>query len=322
MAERAVIFGGAGFIGRHVATSLLQRGYSSVVLADIDYTTQPKVPGATEIRCDVREPIPDDLSPGTTEVYNLAAIHTTPGHPDHEYFETNVPGAKNVTEWCARNGVRKVWFTSSIAVYGPCEEPRYEDSDLVPVSAYGKSKLEAEQIHRAWADQHEDNRLVTVRPAVMFGPGEHGNFTRLAKALKLRIFFYTGRRDTIKACGWVKDLVASFEYAMGLDHKAFLYNFCYPDDNTIEDVCRAYNAAGGLALPLGTIPRKALDAVAVGFEVLAKLGKETGINRARVAKLCHSTWIKPKALQDSGFVWGTDLTAALRAWKEDAGVFE
>ena len=103
---------------------------------------------------------------------NLAAIHREPGHQDYEYFETNLKGAENVCSWADQVGCNKIIFTSSIAPYGPAEEPKDEQSLTVPVTAYGSSKLAAEKIHIAW--QHKDiegRQLVIVRPGVVFGPG-------------------------------------------------------------------------------------------------------------------------------------------------------
>ncbi len=60
----------------------------------------------------------DDI-PACAEVYNLAAVHTTPGHEDWEYFWTNVWGAIHICEFATRVDARMVFFTSSISTYGP-----------------------------------------------------------------------------------------------------------------------------------------------------------------------------------------------------------
>ena len=134
MAKRVLIFGGAGFIGSHLITSLLEQGYGEVISADIAEPTRP-VEGTHYLNCDVREPIPLDLADGMCDdVYNLAAVHRTPGHADHEYFDTNVPGATNVCTFCRETGAKKLVFTSSIAVYGPSEEAKDESSEPAPVS--------------------------------------------------------------------------------------------------------------------------------------------------------------------------------------------
>ena len=213
MSRSAIVFGGSGFIGRHLLESLKSRGYDRLVSVDIRHENDP-LQGVEYVQSDVRNPL-DDLLPETfNEAYNFAAVHTTPGHADHEYYNTNVYGAINVTNFCTANGIDTIVFTSSIAVYGPDETPKSEESGLEPVSAYGHSKLQAEGIHRQWAASKEQRKLAIVRPAVIFGPNEGGNFTRLPQALKTGVFFYPGRRDTIKGCGYVMELIRTFEFAL------------------------------------------------------------------------------------------------------------
>ena len=68
--------------------------------------------------------VPDGVAtPGVDDIIvNLAAIHRTPGHPDYAYYETNILGAKNISDFAARYGVRRMVFTSSIAPYAASEE--------------------------------------------------------------------------------------------------------------------------------------------------------------------------------------------------------
>lgn len=124
------MFGGAGFIGSHLLRSLAMRGYSDLVSVDLRPPHHP-VQGVRYDIHDIRNPIPNDLADSQPyEVYNLAAVHRTPGHPDHEYFDTNVPGTVNVCAYCQNVGVKRLAFTSSIAVYGPSETPKSESSAL------------------------------------------------------------------------------------------------------------------------------------------------------------------------------------------------
>ena len=55
-------------------------------------------------------------------IFNFAAVHRTPGHEDHEYFETNIRGAENVVAFAEKWNIKKIVFTSSIAPYGAAEE--------------------------------------------------------------------------------------------------------------------------------------------------------------------------------------------------------
>ena len=116
-------------------------------------------------------------------------------------------GAENVCSWADQVGCNRIIFTSSIAPYGPAEEPKDEQSLTVPVTAYGSSKLAAEKIHIAWQHKDiEDRQLVIVRPGVVFGPGEGGNVSRMIKAVLHRYFFYMGNAQTRKAGIYVKEL--------------------------------------------------------------------------------------------------------------------
>src|SRR4051794_36524298 len=95
----AIIFGGTGFIGRHLASALLQRGHTPVVLADIVRPATPLPEGVTFERCDVRRPIELSTPLRRPLIFNLAAVHRTPGHADREYHETNESGARHVVRY-------------------------------------------------------------------------------------------------------------------------------------------------------------------------------------------------------------------------------
>ena len=307
--KHAVVFGGAGFIGSHLVASLTAAG-ASVTIADLQVPNETPA-GARFETVDVREPIALEPEAADPLVFNLAAVHRTPGHPDHEYFETNVAGARNVTEFCSRHGVSSLFFTSSISVYGPTEEPRLETSPLTPTSAYGKSKLEAEGIHRAWVEEGGGRRLVVVRPAAVFGPGENGNFTRLARGLRKGFFLYPGRKDTLKACGYVDDLIGSLYFMWSAADPVVTYNYGYPEPPTLEAICEAFHEAGGLPKPRGTIPAAPMLGVA---RLLSALGLKT-FDPDRVRKLVASTNIQAHELNQRGFEYQTDLSSAIARWR-------
>lgn len=314
MTAQAILFGGAGFIGTHLAVYLEQQGtFDRIILADV---AEPPRADAVRRCIDVRQPIPRDLAEPAerTVLFNLAAVHRTPGHPTHEYYEANVLGAINVTEFAEAIGATEIVFTSSIAVYGPDEETKHEDTLPAPESAYGWSKLLAEEVHRAWQRRDPGHRLTIVRPAVIFGSGENGNFTRLAQALRRGSFVFPGRRDTIKACGYVGELVRSMDVVHGQGASYTLYNFCYDRPYTIADICEAFQRVGGVRGPRGTVPLPLMKLAASGFEFLSALGFKNSISRERIAKLVRSTNIEPGYLVRTGYVYETDLDEALRRW--------
>lgn len=306
----AIIFGGSGFIGSHLTNYLLeQAGFEAVTLADVATPARPLRDGVKFVRCDVREPIDDSLGPADL-VVNLAAVHRTPGHSDAEYHETNESGAFNVTDFAARLDIKRIWFTSSIAVYGPDEEPKTEESEPQPISAYGKSKLAAERIHDDWAKTTPGRTLVVARPATVFGQGESGNFTRLAAAMKKHVFFYPGRRDTRKACGYVGDLGPTFTFMEESANPSVTYNFAYPEPPTIEEVCEAFAEVGAMRAPRVTVPARLL--LSAG-SLLTRIGV-SAVNPERINKLMHSTNVRGSLLADQDYRWRYDLRGGLAEW--------
>jgi nucleoside-diphosphate-sugar epimerase len=316
-AVQAIVFGGAGFIGSHLCDVLAASGkVERIVVADVVEPDTPH-PDVTYRHVDVRAPIPTDLAEpdAPVVVYNLAAVHRTPGHPDHEYYETNVLGAVNVCDFARAVGCEEIVFTSSIAVYGAGEERKSEDSRPTPDSAYGWSKLLAESIHRSWRREASERQLTISRPAVIFGPGENGNFTRLARSIERGLFWYPGRRDTVKGCGYVGELVQAMLFVQDQGEPEITFNFCYRDDYTIEDICHAFERVAGRKAVRGTIPSWLMMTAAAVFEFLDKIGLENDINRARILKLTRSTNIEPATLKSLDYVYETDLEEALSRWR-------
>ena len=304
-----VIFGGSGFIGSHLAALLVDSGYTVhsadiIPCADSRYTYE---------FCDVRKPISLEITELPSLVVNLAAIHRTPGHEPQEYYETNVSGAVHISNWCKSRNISKMIFTSSIAVYGPGQQVKEENSALNPVNDYGRSKVIAEDILLAWQkDEIQKRTLVICRPAVIFGTNEKGNFTRLAKALKNKYFFYPGGPTTVKACGYVKDLTRSLMYVLeASNNKSTIYNFCFPREYTIGQICEIFHEVSDFSKP-HSIPIAKVGQVFRHFPApFSTLG-------GRMLKLVHDTRVVPKNLLEMNFDWEFDLKMAIEDWERSS----
>ena len=317
----AVVFGGSGFIGTRLVRDLSER-QTPTLSVDIA-PERHRVPNATYAAGDVRAPLDPALGAGAKAIYNLAAVHRTPGHAPQEYYDTNVQGALNVTALAEACDIRTIVFTSSISVYGPSEEIIDERSPLRPVSDYGRSKAMAETIHRQWLARSPDRRLIVVRPGVVFGPGEDGNYTQLARALRRRMFAYPGRKGTIKSGGYVGELVDAIRFAVDGGEREVTFNFAYPDASTTEDIVHAFGAAAGFHHRYPVIPIPLMLAAAAPFEMLNAFGLKNRVHRDRIWKLVQSTRIAPRWLVENGYAFRTDLRSALGRWRDETnGSFE
>ncbi|MFP5227530.1 MAG: NAD-dependent epimerase/dehydratase family protein [Acidobacteriota bacterium] len=329
----AVLFGGTGFIGSHLAMHWLRENLADrVILVDVNPPrrepwTAPLQEAlqngrAEFVSWDVRQPIPDSLLPNAGLIFNLAAVHREPGHLAHEYFETNLRGAENVCAWAAATGCERMVFTSSIAPYGPSEEMRDEDSLPVPDSPYGSSKLAAEKMHMAWQAACSRRKLLILRPGVVFGPGEGGNVTRLVRSLVKGYFLYMGNRQTRKAGGYVKEMcrVVRFglEYQDQSGESVTLLNFSLDPPPALETYVAAIRKVAGIRRSPLSVPRSLLLGIAYPIHGIAStFGIRQPINPVRVRKTFRSTSIDPKRLRELGYNWHYTLETALLDWKND-----
>lgn len=315
MVKTVVVFGASGFIGTHLLHQLSIQGGYRLIGVDI-VAPKHRLDSVSYVMADVR-----DLSAFTVDgdvdlLVNLAAVHKTPGHPDSAYYETNILGAVEVCRFARRKNVRDVIFTSSISVYGPGEETKTEESPLLPVSPYGWSKMMAEKIHLSWLEEDKNNRLVICRPAVVFGAGEGGNFTRLAKLLQKGFFVYPGRKDTIKACFYVKDLLQALLFAWEKGDRLVVFNGCYPDRFTIEQIVETFKSLYFPKAKSLLLPRFIILALATALKPFSVVG--LGIHPDRVMKLVRSTDIVPGWLTSKGNIKPNSLEVALSDWHKDS----
>lgn len=249
-----LIFGGSGFVGTHFSDYLEDIG-SSFLTADL---VEPLKKDSHFKFSDVREKISLDIgSNPETVIINLAAVHKTPGHPNKDYFETNIKGAENVCEFARDKNINTIVFTSSIAVYGTYEDKKSEETLPMPDIPYGISKLSAEYIHQKWQSEDPLNRrLIILRPGVVYGKYENANFTRLINSLQNKYFVYVGRKDTKKACVYVKDLTqVIYELSNDQSINNEIFNVSYNPSLSIEEIVSSVSKIGDMNFPRLVVPR-------------------------------------------------------------------
>jgi nucleoside-diphosphate-sugar epimerase len=167
------ISGGAGFLGLHLARRLRAAGHDvrSLDLLPLD---EPDVDVA-EIRGDVRDDAAcRDLVEGARILVHAAAALPIRGSR-RAIRSVNVDGTLTLLAAAAEAGVRRVVFISSTAVYGvPDKHPIEEDDPLDGVGHYGESKIQAEEVCRAFMRRGLD--CVILRPKTFIGPERLGVF--------------------------------------------------------------------------------------------------------------------------------------------------
>ena len=167
------ISGGAGFLGLHLARRLLADGHKvrSLDLVPLD---EPSL-AVEEVRGDVRDDVAcRELVEGARILVHAAAALPIRGSRD-EIRSVNVDGTLTLLVAAAEARVKRVLQVSSTAVYGvPDKHPIEEDDPLVGVGHYGESKIEAEELCRAFRRRGLD--CVILRPKTFIGPERLGVF--------------------------------------------------------------------------------------------------------------------------------------------------
>jgi nucleoside-diphosphate-sugar epimerase len=323
MVMNYLIFGGEGFIGFHLIEFLnKQKGIPYGDIYSLDIVEKDKTREYNYIYCDIRKEISLNI-PNIKDsiIFNLAAIHTTPGHENEEYFETNILGAENITTFAENNSINKIAFTSSIAPYGASEKVKTEETIPMPNIPYGISKYVAEKIHLIWLSKDSSNRkLFMVRPGVVFGKGEGGNYSRLYSSMKKGFFFYPGRKDTIKACVYVKDVVRILYYGISTHQEnPAIFNLTYFPAPTIEEICNTIAITTHINKPRILIPSWLILLAARGIHFISLFlgSKFNGIHPDRVKKVMISTNISGNKLENSYLKLRYSLSESINDWFND-----
>jgi UDP-glucose 4-epimerase len=165
---RAVVTGGAGFIGSHLVEALLARGDDVTVVDDFSTGKRENVPEDAEL---VVQDIRDPLELEADVVFHLAAqadVRVSVADPVLD-AEVNVLGTIRVLEAARRAGAQVVLASTGGAIYGECERPAREDDERRPLAPYGVAKLAAEEYLAAYNRLHGTGH-VALRYGNVYGP--------------------------------------------------------------------------------------------------------------------------------------------------------
>lgn len=178
--EKALVTGGAGFIGSNIVEMLVERDVDVVVLDDLYL-------GEKDNLSDVRDRIEfiegsvldvekvEEAVEGCDVVFHQAARSSSPMHKENpaEGARVNVEGFVNVCEAAIEAGVEKIVYASTSSMYGSVKPPHTEDADVEPVNLYTASKMSRELYAQCYS-YTEKIQTTGLRYFSVFGPHERG----------------------------------------------------------------------------------------------------------------------------------------------------
>lgn len=233
VAGRALVTGGAGFIGSHLVDSLLANGWGVTVIDDFNDAYAPAVKRGNVahhleyaayhlVEADIRST--DDWIPRVGGDYQVlihlaarAGVRPSMTQPQL-YEDVNVGGTSAVLDFARSRRIPQFVFASSSSVYGvnPHTPWHESDPDLRPISPYASTKLAAERLGRA-ASEASDLRFVALRFFTVYGPRQRPDLAIHSFARKIltgeRITMF-GDGSTMRDYTYVDDIVAGVRAAV------------------------------------------------------------------------------------------------------------
>jgi UDP-glucose 4-epimerase len=247
---RALVTGGAGFIGSHIVEELLREGASVRVLDNFSSGKRENLEafhGDLEIHTgDLRDA--QAIKAATQDVdlvFHLAAFVSVPQSmtEPETCFAINVAGTVTLLEEARRSGVRKVVVSSSTAVYGnPDKFPTDETMPLRPLSPYALSKQVNELYARLYTQTY--NLPVTaLRYFNVYGPRQSPDSDYAAAISKFTRQLVNGKPITIYGDGkqsrdfiFVKDVVRANLLAAETGAAGEAFNICTGRETSLLDL--------------------------------------------------------------------------------------
>jgi nucleoside-diphosphate-sugar epimerase len=337
------IIGGSGFVGTRLTKRLLDAGHNVKIADKRKSLTYPEL----WVRCDIRnsgivtKEYPESLTdaasaPGKAEeaakampmqslidvlkgsdvVINLAAEHRDDVTPKSLYDDVNVQGSENVCKACTELGIKKIIFTSSVAVYGFAPIGTDESGEINYFNDYGRTKYLAEGKYREWLEKDSSNSVVIIRPTVIFGEQNRGNVYNLLRQIAGGKFPMVGKGTNRKSMSYVENVAAFIEYELSHDSEGgeHLYNYCdepaYDMNHLVLDV---YKFLGKPKSKLIHFPYWLAYCGGKCFDLLAFITrKKFAISSIRVKKFCQNTYFVGANIKKTDFIPPVKLKDGLK----------
>jgi nucleoside-diphosphate-sugar epimerase len=261
---RYVVTGAAGFIGSHLAETLLAAGHEVVCVDSYtDYYERSRkernAAALDVVELDLATAPLEPILEGADGVFHLAGqpgVRASWGETFALYLQRNVLATQRLFEAAAAADVRVV-FASSSSVYGDAERyPTAEDVAPQPISPYGITKLACEQLaHAIGGGQGLD--AVLLRYFTVFGPRQRPDmaFTAMLEALaRGRTFRLFGDGSAARSFTYIGDAVAATVAAMERGRGGEVYNVGGGDEATMNEAIALAEAVAGRSLEVERTP--------------------------------------------------------------------
>jgi 2-alkyl-3-oxoalkanoate reductase len=319
---RALVTGATGFVGSHLAEALRRHGVELTALVRSPAKAAALAPlGVRVVAGDLHDqPALERASEGQDIVYHVAGL--VAARTEADFLAANRDGTRNVVEAAERAGAGRLVMVSSMAAAGPSAKgrPLQGDEPARPVTAYGRSKLAAEQVVRA-----SSLAWTILRPPLVYGPRDQ-EVLKVFRLARLGIAPVLGDGTQELSAVYAADLAEAL-IAAGTSAAAArrTYYPCHPEVFTGAVMARAVGRVMGRSPALIRVPAPIGRGVLRITEAAARLAGQTTILTADKAnEFFQPAWTgDPGPLTtDTGWHAERDLATGLEEtyrWYRAAG---
>jgi UDP-glucose 4-epimerase len=315
---RALVTGGAGFIGAHLSEALLAQGHEVRVVDCLTDYYDPSIKqanldrlgaGVEVVRADLRTDELAELVEGIDVVFHQAGqpgVRLSWAEGFRAYESSNVLGTQRLLEACRGRDLQRFVFASSSSVYGDVERyPTAEDDLPSPRSPYGVTKLAAEHLCVAYAANF-DIPTVSLRYFTVYGPRQRPDmaFHRLCEAVVTGDPFpIYGDGSQVRDFTFVGDVVAAnLAAATGELAPGTVLNVAGGTSISLSGVIELLEELSGTSVPIEHHPPQSGDVIRTGGSTLRireLLGwyPKTDLRRGLRSQL---EWHRARAAANSG----------------------
>ncbi len=300
----AFVTGAGGCVGRQLLDGLLTDGWEVTALllaGEVERFAFRDNPRVT-VTVGELNAVSDEAMPAGAVVFHLAAqVHSVPRtQAERErFFHVNRDGTAQLAEVARRRNASGFVFVSTIAVYGQALERGACDEQTPPQpdSPYGLSKLQAEQrLAQALTGQVP---FVILRPCVIYGPGDRGNFARLIEAVRKGRFAVIdgggARKNTLYVGNLARILIYFGTHVGQVDREVF--NVADPEPMSMRQIAQTVADVLGSPVRFRSLPSGLLRPMAaVGDVVSILLGREMPLTRRRLRVMTHDSLVRTDKL--------------------------
>ena len=220
MSKQAIVTGGAGFIGSHLADALLADGWTVLVIDNLSTGSRENIPREADfLDVDISQDnfltkMPDTRFDAIFHLAGQSSGEISFADPQYD-AKANILGTLLLLEWCRATGTDRMIYASTMGVYGNVPSPVREDAPLAPLSLYGTGRLANEHYLRIYRDMGVNS--TALRLFNVYGPRQ--NMANLRQGM-VSIFMsfvangepilVKGSKDRYRDIVYVDDVVRAF----------------------------------------------------------------------------------------------------------------